>query len=95
MFTGLRACVDKVDSLAVKIEIFCHKRLEYLSEALSLLKTDYPEGYALIQDYFLSDDKVTLPYLASKYGLSIDKIRYRIRIAKKKIKDYIIMHENE
>lgn len=71
------------------------KRLEYLSEALSLLKTDYPEGYALIQDYFLSDDKVTMPYLASKYGLSIDKIRYRIRIAKQKIKEYIIIHENE
>ena len=64
-------------------------------ERLRLLKTDYPEGYALIQDYFLSDDKVTMPYLASKYGLSIDKIRYRIRIAKQKIKDYIIMHENE
>lgn len=45
--------------------------------------------------YFLSDDKVTMPYLASKYGLSLDKIRYRIRIAKQKLKDYIIMHENE
>ena len=35
-------------------------RLDYLPVALELLKADYPEGYALIHDYFLSDDKVML-----------------------------------
>lgn len=70
-------------------------RLDYLPVALELLKADYPEGYALIQDYFLSDDKVTMLYLATKYGITIDKVRYRIKIAKEKLKEYIIMHENK
>lgn len=30
-----------------------------------------------------------------KYGLSIDMVRYRIKIAKQKLKEYIILHENE
>ena len=73
-----------------------HKnRLDYLPVALELLKADYPEGYVLIRDYFLRDDKVTMWYLVEKYGISIDKVRYRIRIAKEKLKEYIIMHENE
>lgn len=73
-----------------------HKnRLDYLPVALELLKADYPEGYVLIRDYFLRDDKVTMWYLAEKYGILIDKVRYRIRIAKEKLKEYIIMHENE
>ena len=71
------------------------KRLEYLSEALELLKSDFPEGYELIRDYFLNDDKITMWYLVEKYGLSIDMVRYRIKIAKQKLKEYIILHENE
>ena len=70
-------------------------RLDYLPVALELLKADYPEGYALIHDYFLSDDKVTMLYLATKYGITVDKVRYRIKIAKEKLKEYIIMHENK
>lgn len=34
-------------------------------------------------------------YLVEKYGLSIDMVRYRIKIAKQKLKEYIILHENE
>ena len=71
------------------------KRLECLSEALELLKSDFPEGYELIRDYFLNDDKITMWYLVEKYGLSIDMVRYRIKIAKQKLKEYIILHENE
>ena len=70
-------------------------RLDYLPEALELLKADFPEGYELIRDYFLREDKVTMWYLVEKYGLSIDKVRYRIKIAKQKLKEYIILHENE
>ena len=70
-------------------------RLDYLPDALELLKADFPEGYELIQDYFLREDKVTMWYLVEKYGLSIDKVRYRIKIAKQKLKEYIILHENE
>lgn len=71
------------------------KRLEYLSDGIERLKTDFPEGYELIRDYFLGDDKVTMWYLVKKYDLSIDIVRYRIKIAKQKLKDYIILHENE
>ena len=70
-------------------------RHDYLPEALELLKSDFPEGYELIQDYFLREDKVTMWYLVEKYGLSIDVVRYRIKIAKQKLKEYIILHENE
>ena len=59
-------------------------RLDYLPDALELL-----------QDYFLREDKVTMWYLVEKYGLSIDVVRYRIKIAKQKLKEYIILHENE
>ena len=41
------------------------------------------------------EDKVTMWYLVEKYGLSIDMVRYRIKIAKQKLKEYIILHENE
>ena len=70
-------------------------RLDYLPDALELLKSDFPEGYELIRDYFLREDKVTMWYLVEKYGLSIDMVRYRIKIAKQKLKEYIILHENE
>lgn len=72
-----------------------NSRLDYLPVALKLLKADFPEGYDLIRDYFLNDDRVTMWYLVEKYGLSIDMVRYRIKIAKQKLKEYIIMHENE
>ena len=35
-------------------------RHDYLPDALELLKSDFPEGYELIQDYFLREDKVTM-----------------------------------
>ena len=70
-------------------------RHDYLPDALELLKSDFPEGYELIRDYFLREDKVTMWYLVEKYGLSIDVVRYRIKIAKQKLKEYIILHENE
>lgn len=68
---------------------------DFLPDALELLKSDFPEGYELIRDYFLREDKVTMWYLVEKYGLSIDMVRYRIKIAKQKLKEYIILHENE
>lgn len=78
-----------------KDQIRHRNRLDYLPDALELLKSDFPEGYELIRDYFLREDKVTMWYLVEKYGLSIDMVRYRIKIAKQKLKEYIILHENE
>lgn len=71
------------------------RRLDYLPVAMELLRAEFPEGYALIVDYFYSDKKVSLMYLANKYGMTIDAVRYRMDQAKARLKEYIIMHENE
>ena len=46
-------------------------------------------------DYFYGKDKVTLMFLASKYGITKDMVRYRMQLAKDKLKAYIILHENK
>jgi hypothetical protein len=46
-------------------------RLDYLPEALELLKADFPEGYELIQDYFLREDKV-------RCGISLRNTAYQL-----------------
>ena len=37
-----------------------NSRLNYLPVAMQLLKAEFPEGYDLIRDYFLNDDRVTM-----------------------------------
>lgn len=69
-------------------------RLDFLPVALEMLRCDYPEGYRLILDYYYGDKKVTLLYLAAKYGLTVNKVHYRMQLARNKLKDYIIMHES-
>ena len=70
-------------------------RLDYLSTAMELLKSENPEGYALIKDYFYSEKKVSLMFLASKYGITFEAVRYRLNQAKTMLKEYIILHETE
>lgn len=72
-----------------------NNRLDYLPVALELLRIDFPEGYQLIMDYYLGADKVTLYYLMEKYGLTRPVVKYRLKIAREKLKQYIIMHENK
>ena len=62
---------------------------------MELLKSENPEGYALIKDYFYSEKKVSLMFLACKYGITFEAVRYRLDQAKAMLKDYIIMHENK
>ena len=69
-------------------------RLDFLPVALEMLRCDYPEGYRLILDYYYGDKKVTLLYLAAKYGLTVNKVYYRMQLARDKLRGYIIMHEN-
>ena len=45
-----------------------NRRLDYLPVAMQMLRADYPEGYFLIRDYYYNQDKVSMMYLASKYG---------------------------
>ena len=72
-------------------------RLKYLSLALIKLKTDFPEGYILIKEYYysVSNDKFTYPMLAARHGMTINMVRYRINLAKASLKNYIIAYENE
>lgn len=84
-----------VNEIAAEKEALFQSRLDYLPTAMEMLKAEFPEGYALIKDYFYSANKVILMYLASKYGLTKNMVRYRLRLAKEKLKEYIILHENE
>jgi hypothetical protein len=61
---------------------------------MEMLRIDFPEGYQLIMDYYLGNDKVTLYYLMEKYRLTRPMIKYRLKLAREKLKQYIIMHEN-
>ena len=71
-----------------------NRRLDYLPVAMQMLRADYPEGYFLIRDYYYNQDKVSMMYLASKYGMTFEAVRYRIDRAKELLKDYITLHEN-
>ena len=52
-------------------------------------RLDKSLGYAYITEGQLD------VILASKYGLTKNMVRYRLRLAKEKLKEYIILHENE
>lgn len=71
-----------------------NRRLDYLPVAMEMLRADYPEGYTLIKAYYYNEDKVSMMYLASKYGMSFEAVRYRIDRAKEMLEGYIILHEN-
>ena len=73
-----------VNEIAAEKEAMFQARLDFLPIAMEMLKAEFPEGYELIKDYFYGTSKVTLMYLASKYGITKDKV-----------KEYIIMHENK
>ena len=78
----------------IKAENTWNLRLEYLSDALVLLKDKFPLEYNLIHDYFLSDSKLSMSALAEKYNIGFKKVEYRLTKAKELLKKYIILHEN-
>ena len=84
-----------VNEIAAEKEALFQSRLDYLPTAMEMLKAEFPERYELIKDYFYSTNKVNLMYLAGKYGLTKNMVRYRLRLAKEKLKEYIILHENK
>lgn len=69
------------------------KRLELLPIAMELLRLEYPDGYDLITEYYFPQEKVSLMYLAAKYGITYETARYRMQLAKDKLKEYIVQHE--
>ena len=64
------------------------------STALDLLRINYPEEYALIHDYYLSGEKMTLVYLAKRFKMSRQVTTYKLNNAIALLKNYIISHEN-
>ena len=84
-----------INEIAAEKEALFNARLDYLPVAMDMLRAEFPEGYDLIVDYFYGKDKVTLIFLASKYGITKDMVRYRMQLAKDKLKAYIILHENK
>ncbi|MDE5835212.1 MAG: hypothetical protein K2H26_06800, partial [Ruminococcus sp.] len=78
----------------IKAEMNWKSRLEYLPDALVLLKDKFPLEYNLIHDYFLSDSKLSMSALAEKYNISFKTVEYRLTKAKELLKKYIILHEN-
>lgn len=70
------------------------KRLDFLPIALEMLRCDFPEGYVLIHDYYLSGEKTSVQYLTEKYGLTANVVRYRLKLAREMLKKFIITYEN-
>lgn len=71
-------------------------RLEILPKALKWLKEEYPDDFSIISDYYLSEEKkITLVYLAEKYGLTHQAMSKRMARARNKLKEFIILHENQ
>ena len=70
------------------------KRLDFLPIALEMLRCDFPEGYTLIYDYYLSGEKISVQCLAEKYGLTTAVVKYRLRLAREMLKKFIITYEN-
>lgn len=71
-------------------------RLEILPKALKWLKEEFPDDFAIISDYYLSEEKkITLVYLAEKYGLTHQAMSKRMARAREKLKEFIILHENQ
>ena len=76
-------------------DILREARLEYLPIALELMRTDYPFEYQLIKDYYLSEKAVTMMYLARKYSVTEKKVEYRMKKARRLLREYITAHENK
>lgn len=70
-------------------------RLDFLPVALEMLRCDFPEGHKLICDYYLGEKKVSILYLMQKYGLTRPVVKYRLKLAIKKLKSFIKAHENQ
>lgn len=78
-----------------ELERLHRRRLDFLPKALELLHQEHPDLYNLVIEYFFSEGKVSLTALAEVHEMSLDKIRYRIKLAKKKLKEYYDLHEKK
>lgn len=70
-------------------------RLDYLPVALELLRLEYPSEYAMLHEYYFSEEKVTMAHLAKKYQTSKQAVHKKIDTARQILKDYILVHESD
>lgn len=84
-----------VSEMEEENKLLHEKRLRFLPVAMEMLKIDYPEEYALIRDYYYSEEKITICYLMEKYRMSRPVLKRRLRRARNLLKRFIIMHEKD
>lgn len=70
-------------------------RLEILPKALKWLREEFPDDFSIISEYYLSEEKITLVFLAEKYGLTHQAMSKRMARAREKLKEFIILYENQ
>ena len=78
----------------IQADLQWERKLEILPTALKWLKKHYFDEYKLIRDYYYSDDEVTLDSLAECYGITKQALSKRLSAARKRLKIFIITHEN-
>lgn len=88
------------DSLALfeqksEIDYMHSKRIELLNKALEQLKNKFPKEYALIYDYYFSIEKMTVVCLGKKYGITHQAVCKKLKKARERLKEYIILHETK
>lgn len=83
-----------INELAEENQRIHDTHLDFLPVALEMLRCNYPEGYELIRDYYFGEEKVSLLYLMEKHGLTRPVVKYRLKLAREKLKSFIIAHEN-
>ncbi len=70
-------------------------RLKILPKALKWLREEFPDDFSIISEYYLSEEKITLVYLAEKYDLTHQAMSKRMAKAREKLKEFIILYENQ
>ncbi len=94
----LQRTVDQTSLLEYQEELRIRQqraaRLEILPKALQWLREEFPDDFSIISEYYLSEDKITLVYLAEKYGLTHQAMSKRMARARERLREFIVLYEN-
>jgi len=75
--------------MELEIQAQLQKDIEYLRKALEQLKKSYPLEYAVIQEYYFSDENKSLQKIADKRKVSKQAISKILKFAYIHLKKYI------
>ena len=67
--------------------------LTCLPYALEWLKTESPDHYILVLEYYFSEEKPNMRSLGQKYGISHQAISKKLKRARTKIQQFIVEHK--